>query len=36
MLGGLASANCLIDYPTLSKQLDRGERVRVQLLSWKD
>lgn len=34
MLGGLAVANCLINFPASKTNLDEGEKVEVELLNW--
>lgn len=36
MLGGLAAANCLIDFPLESERLDVNEEVFIQWLRWTD
>jgi molybdopterin molybdotransferase len=35
MVGGLAEANCLIEFPLESSQLEVGQQVKVELLSWR-
>lgn len=34
MLGGLAAANCLIDFPVDAEHLKAGQRVDIDLLDW--
>ena len=34
MLGGIASADCLIYFPQEQKSLARGEKVYIDLLNW--